>query len=132
MDLTTPLAEPEDDAPGDPTTPGSPAWEAIDAATAQKWTSIAVRLKNALAIMADREMQEAATADPGDADNAFDLAGCDVRDRLRDRHARRRSRSGSKSEADMGAEEQAALIGKAMTAFDPGQADTLEGLTAIA
>ena len=76
MDLTTPLAEPEqDDAPGDPTDPRqSPAWEDIDAATAQKWTSIAVRLKNALRIMADREMQEAATgADPGDADNAFDL-----------------------------------------------------------
>ena len=34
LDPTIPLAAPDDDAPGDPTDPGSPAWEAIDAATA--------------------------------------------------------------------------------------------------
>lgn len=76
LDPTVPLAAPGDgldDAPGDPADPGSPAWEAIDAATAQKWTSIAVRLKNALCVLADREMLEAAGADPSDAENAFDL-----------------------------------------------------------
>lgn len=73
LDPTVPLAAPEDDQPGDPTDPGSPAWEAIDAATAQKWLSIAARLKNALAVMADRELLEAATADPEDAEKAWCL-----------------------------------------------------------
>ena len=73
MDPTVALAEPDEMAPGDMTDPGSPAWESIDAATAQKWTSIAVRLKNALCVLAEREMLEAASADPGDCENAFDL-----------------------------------------------------------
>jgi hypothetical protein len=73
MDPTVPLAAPDEDKPGDPTDPGSPAWEAIDAATAQKWTSIAVRLKNALCIMAERELLEAAAGDGEDALAAFDL-----------------------------------------------------------
>ncbi|MGH8921673.1 MAG: hypothetical protein ACRD0H_25610, partial [Actinomycetes bacterium] len=73
MDPTVPLATPDDDKPGDPTDPGSPAWEAIDAATAQKWTSIAVRLKNALCIMSDREWLEAAAGDEDDAESALDL-----------------------------------------------------------
>jgi len=130
MDLTTPLAEPDDDAPGDATDPGSPAWEAIDAATAQKWTSIAVRLKNALAVMAEREMVEAATADPDDAGNAFNLedAMCAI-DFAIDTLAS--FAVGEQAESTLGAEDMDA-IGKAMTAFDPGQADTLEGLSAIA
>ena len=73
MDPTVALAEPDEMGPGDMTDPGSPAWESIDAATAQKWTSIAVRLKNALCVLAEREMLEAASADPGDCENAFDL-----------------------------------------------------------
>ena len=73
MDPTVALAEPDEMAPGDMTDPGSPAWESIDAATAQKWTSIAVRLKNALCVLAEREMLEAASADPDDCENAFDL-----------------------------------------------------------
>ena len=73
MDPTVALAEPDEMGPGDMTDPGSPAWESIDAATAQKWTSIAVRLKNALCVLAEREMLEAASADPDDCENAFDL-----------------------------------------------------------
>ncbi|MFI5880801.1 hypothetical protein [Streptomyces sp. NPDC051554] len=73
MDPTVVLAAPDGDAPGDPATPGSPAWEAIDAATAQKWTSILARAKNAIDVLAEREMLEAASADPDDIDNAFDL-----------------------------------------------------------
>lgn len=74
MDPTVVLAEPDDDdAPGDPNDPGSPAWEAIDAATAQKWLSIAYRVKNALGVMAERELLEAASADPDDAEDAWDL-----------------------------------------------------------
>ena len=132
MDLTTPLAEPDDDsAPGDATDPGSPAWEAIDAATAQKWTAVAVRLKNALAIMAEREMVEAATgADPDDAGNAFDLedAMCAIDYAIGTLAS---FAVDEQAESDFGAEELDA-IGKAMTGFDPAAADTLEGLTAIA
>ena len=74
LDPTVPLAAPDsDDAPGDPTDPGSPAWEAIDAATACKWTSILARARVAVDLLAEREMLEAASADPGDMENAFDL-----------------------------------------------------------
>ena len=73
MDPTVPLAAPDEDAPGDPTDPGSPAWEAIDAATATKWTSILARARVAVDLLAEREMLEAASADPGDMDNAMDL-----------------------------------------------------------
>lgn len=75
MDPTVVLAEPDDgdDMPGDPNDPGSPAWEAIDAATAQKWLSIAYRVKNALGVMAERELLEAASADPDDAEDAWNL-----------------------------------------------------------
>lgn len=73
MDPTVPLAAPEDDAPGDPTDPGSPAWEAIDAATASKWCSILSRARVAIDLLSEREMLEAASADPDDAGNACDL-----------------------------------------------------------
>jgi hypothetical protein len=62
-------------APGSDTDPGSPAWEAMDAATARKWTSILARAKNALSVMGDRELQEVAAGagDGDDVDAAFDL-----------------------------------------------------------
>lgn len=80
LDPTVVLAEPDQDAPGDPNDPGSPAWEAIDAATAIKWSSILSRAKNALCTLADREDMEALTSDPSDAENAWDLqdASCAI------------------------------------------------------
>ena len=73
---------------GDPTEaaeePGSPAWEAVDAATARKWTAILARSKSALSVMADREALEAAVGagdgDPSDLDSAFNLedASCAI------------------------------------------------------
>ena len=36
-DLTEVLADPDTSAPGDENQPGSPAWEAVDAATAADW-----------------------------------------------------------------------------------------------
>jgi hypothetical protein len=130
LDPTVPLAAPEDDAPGDPTDPGSPAWEAIDAATAQKWTSIAVRLKNALAVMADREMLEAASADPGDAENAFDLqdAMCAV-DYVLGTLAS--FAVGEQAESDLGAEAME-MIGKALAGFDAAPLEQFEGLVSVA
>lgn len=46
------------DAPDDDTVPGSPAWEAVDAAAAQQWVGVLVRAKNALAALSDRETAE--------------------------------------------------------------------------
>ncbi len=73
MDPTMPLAEPDGDYTGSDTEPGSPAWEAVDAATACKWTSILARARVAVDMLAEREMLEAASADPDDMENAFDL-----------------------------------------------------------
>ena len=80
LDPTVTLAETGEDAPGDPAQPGSPAWEAIDAATAVKWSAILSRAKNALCELADREWMEADTVDPSDADNGWNLddAGCAI------------------------------------------------------
>lgn len=58
LDATVTLAEPTEEVEGDATVPGSSAWEAIDAATAAKWTAILVRAKNAICTLADREMAE--------------------------------------------------------------------------
>jgi hypothetical protein len=130
MDPTVPLAEPDEMGPGDPTDPGSPAWESIDAATAQKWVSIAVRLKNALSVLAEREMVEAASADPGDCENAWDLedAQCAV-DYVISTLAV--FAAGEQAEADLCGEAMEA-IGKAMAGFDPQPLDAIEGLCAVA
>ena len=129
LDPTVPLAAPDEMAPGDPTDPGSPAWESIDAATAQKWTSIAVRLKNALSVLSDRELLEAATADPDDAGNAWDLqdAMCAV-DYVISTLAV--FAAGEQAEADLCGEAMDA-IGKSLGGFDTGSLDVIEGLTAI-
>jgi hypothetical protein len=129
LDPTTVLAEPEGDAPGDENAPGSPAWEAIDAATARKWTGIAVRLKNALAVMADREMLEAATGDCDDAGEAWDLkdAECAL-DYAIDTLAG--FAVGEQAEAELGGEALAA-VGKAMSGFDTAPLEVLEAFAPV-
>lgn len=54
------VAKADKDAPdeGDETTPGTPAWEAVDAAAAQQWLGVLVRAKNALCALSDREAAE--------------------------------------------------------------------------
>jgi hypothetical protein len=131
LDVTMPLAEPQEMGPGDPTDPGSPAWESIDAATAQKWTSILARAKAAIGVMADREMIEAATADPEDAENAMDLddACCAIDYAI---SVLAPFAVGEQSEADTGAMEMDA-IGKALAGvIVPGDPlGVIEGLTAV-
>ncbi|MGW2371670.1 hypothetical protein [Kitasatospora sp. NPDC001683] len=126
LDPTMVLAAPDDDAPGDPNDPGSPAWEAIDAATAQKWTSIAVRLRNALGVLAERELLEAASADPDDAEAAWDLqdAQCAL-DYVIDTLAS--FAVGEQAEAELCGEAMA-QVGKALGGFDPAALDTVEAL----
>jgi hypothetical protein len=131
MDPTTPLAAPGDglDAPGDPTDPGSPAWEAIDAATAQKWAGILARAKNALCMLAEREMLEAASADPDDAENAFSLedAACAIDYAIGNLAV---FAAGEQAEAEIGAE--MAEMCKALAGFDTAHLDAAEGLAAVA
>lgn len=55
--------------------PGSPEWEAIDAATAAKWIGVLGRAKNAVCLLRDRELQEAVVGgDTDSADNAESLS----------------------------------------------------------
>lgn len=131
MDATVVLAEPDDDmdAPGNANEPGSPAWEAIDAATARKWTSIAVRLRNALCVMAEREMLEAASADPDDIEAAWDLkdAECAL-DYVIDTLAGFAVEE--QAEAELAAEME--MVGKALHGLDPAALDTFEALAPVA
>jgi hypothetical protein len=129
LDPTVVLAEPEDEAPGDPDQPGSPAWEAIDAATARKWTAILSRAKNALCAMADRELMESMVADPDDAGAAFDLqdAECAIDYAISVLAA---FAVGEQSESDLAAEAMDALF-KSVGALDTAALDTVEALAPI-
>ena len=129
MDPTVVLAMPEEMAPGDPTDPGSPAWESVDAATARKWTSILARARSALGIMADREALEGATVDPDDMGNAMDLddAACAIDYVI---SVLAPFAVDEQAEADCGTAEMDA-IGKALAAFDPAPLDTIEALGQI-
>jgi hypothetical protein len=75
IDLTEPLAD--GDGTGkdsSETDPGSAAWEAVDAATARKWTAVLQRAQHALETLAARESTEAAVSgDWDDQSNAYDL-----------------------------------------------------------
>jgi len=126
MDPTVPLAEPDGDAPGDPTDPGSPAWEAIDAATAMKWTAILSRAKGAVGMLSEREMLESVSADPSDASNAWDLQDvCGALDFAISVLAP--FAVAEQAEADCGAAE----VAKAMAGFDPAPLDAVEGLALV-
>lgn len=130
LDPTTVLAEPDDDAPGDVNDPGSPAWEAIDAATARKWTAILSRACNALCTLAEREMLEGIAGDDDDAGNAFDLedAKCAIDYAI---SVLAPFAVSEQSASDVGAEALEA-VGKAMAGFDGAQLETLEALTPVA
>jgi hypothetical protein len=130
LDPTVVLAEPAEDAPGDPNTPGSPAWEAVDAATARKWTAILSRAKSALGVMADRELVEAASGDADDLDSALDLddAACAIDYAI-------------SVLAPFAVDEQAEVhcaiaeleaVGKALAGLDPAALDVIEALTQVA
>jgi hypothetical protein len=128
LDVTVPLAEPEAMAPGDPAPPGTPAWEGIDAASARKWLSVAARLKNALGVLAEREMLEAASADPDDIENAWNLedAMCAVDYAIEQLAV---FAACEEAEAELGAELEA--IGKALAGFDTDSLAVIEGAAEI-
>jgi hypothetical protein len=127
MDPTVILAEPDDEAPGDPTDPGSPAWESIDAATARKWTAIAARLRAALMTLVDREVLESVSAngDEDDAYNAEDLSDAasaiDYTISVLAPFA-----VDEQAEADCAADME--MVGKAIAGLDPATLETVEAL----
>lgn len=125
MDTDVLLAAPEGEASGSVTDPGSPAWEAIDAATARKWTSILARAKVAVDLLADREMLEAATGDEDDMSNAWDLqdACCAIDYAI---SILAPFAVDEQSEADCG--ELMEAVGKALAGFDAAPLDTIETL----
>jgi hypothetical protein len=129
MDPTAVLAEPDGDAPGDPNDPGSPAWEAVDAASARKWTSLLVRARNALCALAEREGIEAMAGDDDDLYSAMDLQDASrcIDDAV---GILARFAVDEQAEADFGAEELAA-VGKAMAGFDAAALETLEGFAPV-
>jgi hypothetical protein len=130
MDPMTIMAEPDSGTPGNPTTPGSPAWEAIDAATARKWTGILARARAAVDLLSDREMMEAASgADPDDAGQAYDLqdACCAIDYAI---SVLAPFAVSEQAEADCG--EEMAAVGKALADFDPAELDTIEALGIVA
>lgn len=129
MDPTLPLAAPDDDeAPGSPSDPGSPAWEAIDAATARKWTSILARAKGAIDMLAQREMLEAASGDEDAIDNSMDLddACCAIDYAI---SVLAPFAVAEQAEADMAADMMA--VGKTLAAFDTAPLDTIEAFGQI-
>ena len=68
-------------AEGDVNTPSSPAWEAVDAATAWAQLAMLSDVKRALELLTDREGQEAFAGDDDGMDNAWDLSiACDLVD----------------------------------------------------
>lgn len=128
LDPTMMLADPEMTAPGMATTPGSPAWEAIDAATACKWTAILARAKAAVDLLADREMLEAAAGDEGDAMQACDLqdACCAIDYAI---SVLAPFAVAEQAEADAG--DQMAAVGKALAGWDPAPLDVIESLGVV-
>lgn len=129
LDATTALAEPENDYVGMDTDPGSPAWEAVDAASARKWLAILARAKNAVDMLAEREMLEAAAGDEDDAMKAFDLqeACCAIDYAI---SILAPFAVSEQAEADCGDDMQ--MVGKALHAFDAEQLDTIEALAPVA
>lgn len=73
LDVTEPMAEAELDVDGDEDVPGSPAWEAVDAATASKWTNILARAKNAVDTLIEREEEEIEAGAEDDKQGKHDL-----------------------------------------------------------
>lgn len=124
LDASVAMAEPEDKLPGSETDPGSPAWEAVDAATACKWTAILARAKAAIELLGQREMLEAASgADPDDADNAYGLndACCAIDYAI---GVLAPYAVAEHTDAEVASDMEA--LGKALDGYDPAGLDTIE------
>lgn len=127
-DVTQPLAEVEGDALA-AAVPGSPEWETVDAATAQKWIGILARAKNAVEVLSTRENLEfTAAGDGDDLENAWDLEGAcyaiDSAISILAGYA-----AGEAAEVMLA--EDAAEITKAAASLNTGDLETIEAIAAI-
>jgi hypothetical protein len=126
LDVTVPLADAEAGAPtiGE-SQPGSAAWEAIDAATGEKWVGILARAKNAIELLAGREMQESVSESGDDDDmvNSWDLEdACAAIDYAIGLVAGYAAREG----AEVSIDDDMSAVGKALYAIDiPSFAESL-------
>jgi hypothetical protein len=125
LDPTTALAEPAGPHDGDPDEPGSPAWEAIDAATACKWAAILARAKNALALLAERELLE------GTADDAMQAMGLQDAACAVDYAISVLAPFAVAEQAEADCADDMAALGKALDGFDSQTLDTIEALSTI-
>jgi hypothetical protein len=128
LDPTVVLADPDEKVGGNANTPGSPAWEAVDAATARKWTAILSRAKTALLVMEDRELLESAAGDVDAYDSALDLdnAACAI-----DYAISVLAPFAVDEQAEVDAADLEA-VGKALDGYDPADLDVIESLTQVA
>ncbi|WP_284984292.1 hypothetical protein [Arthrobacter sp. efr-133-TYG-118] len=126
-DVTQPLAAPEGDALA-ATVPGSPEWESVDAATAQKWIGILARAKNAVEILAVRESVEGDTGDGDDFENAWDLQGACM---AIDSAISILAGYAAGEAAEVMLAEDAAEITKAVASISTGDLETVEAIASI-
>jgi hypothetical protein len=127
-DVTAPLAEAEGDALA-AAVPGSPEWETVDAATAQKWIGILARAKNAVEILANREYVETASgADPDACSNSWNLTDAAL---SIDAAIAILAVYAAGEQAEIALAEDAAAITKTAAALDAGAIETVEAITAI-
>jgi hypothetical protein len=128
LDPTVVLADPDEEVGGNANTPGSPAWEAVDAATARKWTAILSRAKTALLVMEDRELLESAAGDVGAYDSALDLdnAACAIDYAISVLAPFAVDEQAEVDAADL------EMVGKALAGYDPTDLDVIESLTQVA
>lgn len=127
LDVTELLAEPSDPLDElEAATPGSPAWEQVDADTAMKWAGILARAKAAICELADREIVESGT-DPDDAGNAWNLedVACAIDYAVSQLGG---YAAGEQAEADIAGEMEA--VGKSAAELEV-QLPTVEALAAI-
>jgi len=122
------------DDPTDPelNEPGSPDWERVDAESAGKWIQVLGWAKHALDELAGREDVESVTADPDDAENAWNLqdAGCAIDYAI---GILAQYKVSEIAEAEIGDElaKQVSDIAKAFAGFNPDVLPIVDGFTAV-
>lgn len=126
-DVTQPLAESEGDAMA-ATVPGSPEWEAVDAASAQKWIGILARAKNAVEILAVRESVEGDTGNTDGFENSWNLQGACL---AIDSAIGILAGYAAGESAEVMLAEDAAEITKAAASISAGDLETVEAIAAI-
>lgn len=132
LDVSEPLATDAESADGPVDQPGSPAWEAVDAATARKWAAILARAKNAVQLLADRErMEDSVGADDEAWCNAWDLddASCAIDNAI---SLLAPYALGEEMDVEFGSDSPIEAVTKTAAAIDSDSLDIIEVLAPVA